>query len=157
MATFDTKTKITNSVKAFQNDNLTQNSLNLFQNLGYNTSRQNPLDETKYEFFRDEFLPRQIYFNEEKALFSEWNYIDILFQLSKDELTNQVSFFDTKQVDQTRIETYLFIVIGLKGEIYSRTKLAQITRELTVKGNSVSEVYGKMAKWYLKYGIIFHY
>jgi len=116
MATFDTKTKISNSIKDFKQGNLANKCLNLFQTLGYDTSRHNPFDETTLRFFRDEFLPGQVKFNEEKALVSEWNYIDLLFQLSKDELTNQISLFDTKQVDQTRIETYLFFVIGLKGK-----------------------------------------
>ena len=130
MAAFDTKTKISDSIKAFKQGNLTQSSLNLFKNLGYNTERANPFDETTYKYFRDEILPDQYEFNGEKALVEEWNYVDLLFQLSKDELTNQISLFDTKQVDQTRIETYLFFVIGLTGKNYTRTQLAQITREI---------------------------
>jgi adenine-specific DNA-methyltransferase len=130
MPTFDSKTNISNSIKAFQKGSLTQNSLNLFKTLGYNTERQLPFEETTYEWFRDEFLDDSIELKEDKALTADWNYIDLLFQLSKEELSNQVSLFDTKQVDQTRIETYLFFVIGLKGENYNRTQLAGITREV---------------------------
>ena len=130
MPTFDTKTNISNSIKAFQKGDLTQNSLNLFKILGYNTDRQFPFEEKTFDWFRDEFLEDSAELKEVKALTADWNYIDLLFQLSKEELSNQVSLFDTKQVDQTRIETYLFFVIGLKGKNYNRTQLAGITREI---------------------------
>jgi len=103
MQTFDTKTNISNSIKAFQKGKLSQNSLDLFKTLGYNTERQLPFEEKSYSWFRAEFLDDSVELKEDKALTADWNYIDLLFQLSKEELSNQVSLFDTKQVDQTRI------------------------------------------------------
>ncbi len=54
----------------------------------------------------------------------------MLFQLSKEEVQKQASLFDTKQVDRTVIETYLFFAIELSHDEYSRTELSVITREV---------------------------
>ncbi|WP_340111971.1 Eco57I restriction-modification methylase domain-containing protein [Maribellus mangrovi] len=132
MSAIETKTSISDTIKAFSKGDLTQNSMKLFQTLGYNTERQLPFDEPTFAYFRDEFLPDELVFNEEKALVNDWNYIDLLFQLSVQELTNQISLFDTKQVDNKRIESYLFLTIGLSEKTYSRTQLSQITREINL-------------------------
>jgi len=50
--------------------------------------------------------------------------------LSKDEVTPQHDLFNTKQVDRTIIETYLFFAIELSNNDYSRTALSQIVREI---------------------------
>ncbi len=49
---------------------------------------------------------------------------------TEDEITGQHGLFDTKQVDRTIIETYLFFVLDLSKDHYSRTTLSQITREI---------------------------
>jgi len=47
------------------------------------------------------------------------------------------------------------VILKLKSEIYD-TSIAEFMEEKKVfKGDSVSEVYGKVAKWYYKNGIIF--
>lgn len=45
-------------------------------------------------------------------------------------MLKQTSLFDTKKVDSTVIETYLFFAIELSKEQYSRTELSLITREV---------------------------
>lgn len=47
MSPIDIKKQIELAIKNFNNGNLTQNSINLFESLGYNTERQAPLDNTK--------------------------------------------------------------------------------------------------------------
>jgi len=54
----------------------------------------------------------------------------LLFQLSREEVSQQASLFDTKQVDKTIIETYLFFALELTGDEYNRTDLSNITREI---------------------------
>ena len=130
MSDFEIKQNIQSALKSFQEANLTEKSLNLFKNLGYNTKRQAPLDKKTYKGFKDAYLDGNTRFNEEKAVVSEWKYIDLLFQLSKDEITTQIGLFDTKRVDRTIIETYLFFVIELSKESYSRSALSHITREM---------------------------
>ncbi len=124
------KQKIQSALQSFSKGNLTENALNLFQTLGYNTERQSPLNKPTFAAFKASFIDNQSTFNEEKAKVGDWKYVDLLFQLSKEEILRQMSRFDTKQVDRTIIETYLFFVIELANEHYSRTALSHITREV---------------------------
>ncbi len=132
MAQTDTEIKfsIEKVIKAFSCGNLTENSLKLFQVLGYNTERQQPLPEKSFACFKEYYIDTVSSFNEEKALAKEWQQIDLLFQLTKEEVTGQNSLFDTTQVDRTIIEAYLFFCIELNDREYTRTALSQITREI---------------------------
>ncbi|MEZ4527950.1 MAG: hypothetical protein R2941_18715 [Desulfobacterales bacterium] len=78
----------------------------------------------------DSFLSSETRFRADRALASEWKSIDLLFQLTKEEVSDTKSLFDTKKVDNTIIEAYLFFCIELEKSAYSRTALAQITREI---------------------------
>jgi adenine-specific DNA-methyltransferase len=124
------KIKIENCLRDFSQGSLSQNSLNLFASLGYNIDRQASLDKPAYSAFKAAYAETNNRFNEEKARVKEWQYVDLLFQLSKDEVTQQHSLFDTRRVDKTIIETYLFFVIELTGSLYNRTAFSQITREV---------------------------
>jgi len=124
------KLAIQQAIIEFSKTPVYQASIELFKTLGYNTARQNPLPNKSYDDFRDSFLGTDPTFNEEKACVKEWKSIDLLFQLTADEVSSQSSLFDTKQVDNTIIETYLFFSIELTKAEYNRTQLAQITREI---------------------------
>ena len=126
----ETKRRIETAIKAFSKGNLTQNALDLFQTLGYTTDRQASLAKPTYAQFKELFISADSRFNEDKALTSQWKYVDLLFQLTKDEVSRHTSLFDTKQVDRTIIEAYLFFVIELVPIGYSRTALSHITREV---------------------------
>src|SRR3990170_1871550 len=134
MTAAELKRKIDQSIQAFSEGNLTANALQLFQTLGYNTERQAPLDKPTFAEFKESYIQPSPPFNEKKALVTEWKYVDLLFQLSKEEVLKQTSLFTTKLVDRTAIEAYLFFTIELTNELsgdhYSRTELAQITREV---------------------------
>src|SRR5882757_3603909 len=116
------------SLGAFKTGNFTSNGLNFFQTLGYITDRMAPLHKPSFAEFKGTYIEDKK-FDETKAKANEWKYVDLLFQLSKEELQKQISGFDTLRVDQTIIETYLFFVIELSKEQYSRTELSLITRE----------------------------
>jgi very-short-patch-repair endonuclease len=132
------KREIDSALQAFSTGNLSQSALSLFAALGYNTQRQNPfVQKTSAEFeenFGHVFAEKK--FNKDKARFDQWKSIDLLFQLSRDELSDQPRLFDTRKVrwegedKETVIETYLFFAIELAGFEYSRTAFAQITREV---------------------------
>jgi adenine-specific DNA-methyltransferase len=124
------KKSIQEAIQQFKTGNITDNAIALFNCLGYNTDRQSPLSKPTFDTFRDSFIADHCRFHEEKALANSWKYVDLLFQLSKDEISQQNSLFDTKQVDRTIIETYLFFAIELHPGAYSRTALSQITREV---------------------------
>lgn len=133
MIEINTKQNIQQSIKSFEKENLTQNGLNFFETLGYNTERQSSLEEKTFKEFEEYYIknnPNEINFDNEKALTSEWNYVDLLFQLSRQEVLKQVSLFDIKKVDNQIIESYLFFTIELTNKEYSRSKLAQVTREI---------------------------
>lgn len=130
MTEFETKSNIETSLENFQKGDLYQNAINLFEVLGYNTKRQAPLEKKDYNTFKSSFIEDINKFNEEKALVKEWKYVDFLFQLSKEEISNTTSLFDTGRVDNTIIESYLFFVIELKNKNYNRTALSRITREV---------------------------
>ncbi|MDX9799504.1 MAG: hypothetical protein RBT05_11685, partial [Bacteroidales bacterium] len=129
---------IKSAIENFAQNNLSSQSIHLFQTLGYNTRLQDPFLEKNYKEFQNHFGEyfSEKRFNEEKALTKEWRYIDLLFQLTKNELSNQNSLFHTGKVKwqgeekESVIETYLFFAIELSQNEYSRTELAQITREI---------------------------
>lgn len=129
MTTEEFKTNIQEAFQAFSKGNLTKNSLELFGKLGYVTERRAPLDKPTFEEFQDTYVSDQR-FDETKARVKEWKYVDLLFQLSREEVSQQSSLFDTKQVDKTIIETYLFFALELTSEEYNRTDLSNITREI---------------------------
>lgn len=129
MTTEEFKTNIQDALQAFAKGNLTKNSLELFSKLGYITERRAPLDKPTFDEFQDTYISDQR-FDETKARIKEWKYVDLLFQLSREEVSQQASLFDTKQVDKTIIETYLFFALELTGEEYNRTDLSNITREI---------------------------
>lgn len=130
MNEIELKHSIESSIRAFLSGSISQNALNLFATLGYKTDRQNPFIEKTYRFFKDSFLEPDTSFNEAKARVDDWKSIDLLFQLTQEELFDQQTIFDTKRVDNTIIETYLFFAIELIKTDYSRSALAQITREI---------------------------
>jgi len=129
MTTEEFKTNIQDALQAFAKGNLTKNSLELFSKLGYVTERRAPLDKPTFDEFQDTYISDQR-FDETKARVKEWKYVDLLFQLSREEVSQQASLFDTKQVDKTIIETYLFFALELTGDEYNRTDLSNITREI---------------------------
>lgn len=129
MTTEEFKTNIQEALQAFAKGNLTKNSLDLFSKLGYVTERRAPLDMPTFDEFKDTYISDQR-FDEAKAKVKEWKYVDLLFQLSREEISQQASLFDTKQVDKTIIETYLFFALELTGGEYNRTDLSNITREI---------------------------
>ena len=98
------KSEIQKTIKDFAEGNLTENALKLFQTLGYDTDRQAPLNKPAFVEFNDNFITPEKNFNESKALCSEWKYVNLLFQLSKEEIFKQNSSFDTKRVDRLTIQ-----------------------------------------------------
>jgi adenine-specific DNA-methyltransferase len=95
----DVKEKILQSIQAFSIGNLTENALDLFKCLGYNTDMQAPLESQDYNCFKSCYIDGRPNFKEEKASVKEWKYIDLLFQLSREGISRQYGLFETKRVD----------------------------------------------------------
>jgi hypothetical protein len=147
----EVKLAIQSAIKDFSKETLTDRAIHLFKTLGYNTERQNPFPQKSYNFFKESFLDGDSRFNQEKALVKEWKSVDLLFQLTRDEVSDQKSIFGSGKVKwegedkETVIETYLFFAIELIKTDYSRSALAQITRE-------INKIFPMPAMLLFKYG-----
>ena len=128
----DEKLNIQEAIKAFSKDDISTAGINLFSVLGYDTSLQAPLDNKTYSEFKENYIdssPAADRFSEEKALTEQWESIDILFQLTDDSFSGTKSLFE-ESVNPTDIQSYLCFAIELKGNEYSKTQIAGITREV---------------------------
>ena len=128
------KTTIKDALNRFTDDNLAENARNLLNTLGYRSERTTPLEPNTAEAFIAAYSLRST-LNRDKALVTEWETIDPLFQLRGDDLTRTDAVrerFDSSvtQVDNTIIESYVFLALRLRGSTYNRTQLSQITREI---------------------------
>ncbi len=126
------KQAIAETLQRFRSGNLAQNARDLLNTLGYYSDLEMDLEPNTAEVFIAEFdLSNKM--NRERAQVDEWASIDLLFQLREEEITEsgnaQISF-DNRQIDNTRIESYLFFALKLRKSNYTRTQLSNITREI---------------------------
>ena len=128
------KKKIEQALHQFASGNLADNAKHLFDVLGYRSERTMNLDPNTADSFLSAFnLQDNQGFNPERALIAKWESIDVLFQLTEDEIGNNPNLeidFGSGGIDEARMESYLFFAIKLSGDQYSRTQLSQITREI---------------------------
>ncbi|RKY52890.1 MAG: hypothetical protein DRP89_06955, partial [Candidatus Neomarinimicrobiota bacterium] len=129
------KEQIQKVINEFNQKDLFDAGINLFKTLGYNTERQNRLDNPTYEGFYNNYIEvsdkiGDIEKFKEKAHVQEWKRIELLFQLTDSEMSNPEESFGTGKVNNTLIEAYLFFAIELNGDNYTRTVLSSITRQI---------------------------
>ena len=128
----DEKINIQEAIKSFANDDITNAGISLFSVLGYDTSLQAPLEKKTYMEFKENYIdssPSADRFSEEKALVSDWKSIDILFQLTNDSFNGTKSLFE-ESINPTDMQSYLCFAIELINEDYSKSQIANITREI---------------------------
>jgi len=107
---------------------LSANALALFTTLDYQSNRTLKLPANTAQGLQDHF---GFHLNPARASLAEWQTVDVLFQITDAEMQPQNSLFNsTVQVDNSRIESYLFFAIRLHKKSYTRTELATITREV---------------------------
>ena len=126
------KNDIKNTLKRFTDGNLADNARHLLNTLGYRSDRTMSLDPNTAAEFIDNFDPSNT-MNAERALLDEWESIDLLFQLTGDEisLSDQATLgFEAGGIDNSIYQSYLFFALKLRGSSYTRTQLSQITREI---------------------------
>ena len=128
------KVAIKETLNNFTEGTLAENARHLLNMLGYQSERTLALEPNTTEAFIDTYdLHGKL--NRDRALTAKWVSIDPLFQLRGEDLTHTDTtgwLFDTSQtqVDNTIIESYLFLALRLDGRSYNRTQLSQITREI---------------------------
>lgn len=128
----DEKLNIQEAITAFVKDDISKAGINLFTVLGYDTSLQAPLDDKTYEEFKGNYIensPNAERFSEDKAMTNEWKSIDILFQLTDNSFSGQLQLFDSK-LDPLNPQSYLCFAIELHGNEYTKSQIANITREV---------------------------
>ena len=126
------KNDIKNALKHFAEGNLADNARRLLDTLGYQSERTMSLQPNTAEGFIENFDPSNT-MNLERALLDEWESVDILFQLTGDEITlsdQTTSGSEEGGIDNSVYQSYLFFALKLRGNGYSRTQLSQITREI---------------------------
>ena len=126
------KNDIKNALQRFTNGNLAHNARHLLDTLGYRSKRTISLEPNTAAEFIDNFDPSNT-MNAERALLDQWESIDLLFQLTGDEITlsDQPTFgFEGGGIDNSIYQSYLFFALKLHGSSYTRTQLSQITREI---------------------------
>ena len=121
-------------LERFTDGSLAENTTNLLKVLGYESQRTLSRTSNTVEAFLADFDNRGR-MNREKALLDEWQTADFLFQLTADEISQQdfqetINFAERGSVDNTIYHSYLFLAVKLNGETYSRSALANITREI---------------------------
>ncbi len=127
------QTDIQRALNNFADGNLAQNATALLSVLGYESQRTLSRTSNTVEAFLEDF-DNHGRMNREKALLHEWQTADFLFQLTADEIKQHaqetITFHEDQGVDNTIYYSYLFLAVKLKGDTYSRTALANITREI---------------------------
>ena len=127
------RTDIQRALNQWTNGELHENATHLLKVLGYESQRTLNRDNNTIEAFREDFDPNNL-INPQKAHLQEWQTADFLFQITADEIrqhTQEVlTFNEDPGVDESIYQSYLFLAIKLKGDTYSRTALANITREI---------------------------
>lgn len=135
----DLKESIENTLKTFDRSSLREAGIDLFRSLGYESKKTLRLKDNTLAGFTKQFSGAKK-LNHDRAMSANWKTIDVLFQLTDDEVRQGLGFGQEDmftsdgQVDDTRIESYLFVAIELKakddGTNYTRTDLSRITRAL---------------------------
>ena len=126
------KQKISEALQRFRSGKLAQNARDLLNTLGYHSDLEMDIEPNTAKGFIAEFdLSDKM--NRERAQIDDWVSIDLLFQLREEEITESDKIqipFDNRQIDNTRIESYLFFALKLQNGNYTRTQLSNITREI---------------------------
>lgn len=129
------KYAIRDALYDFNNKPMSIAATSLLNTLGYRSDKRIELQPNNEKQFRAEFDPQKK-LNGEKALVGMWSSVDVLFQITDDEIQEsmggQPMMFASNRVDGAIINSYLFFAIQLKEreKAYTRTELANITREV---------------------------
>ncbi len=125
----DLKNAILENLRNCQTGDLLENAHALLHTLGYHSEKTVELSPNTPENFVESFV-QVAGFNDEKALLNKWRTVDLIFQLTDEELNLAKVSNLRKDFDPKIYQSYLFIAIELEDDAYSRTKLVTITREV---------------------------
>ena len=114
-------------VQAFNDHPLRSAALSLFATLGYKSDRTVAIDSV--EAFCNQFDPDGLLAHP-RAQTSNWKAIELLFQLTDEELSRNATLFKDTTVSASLLQSYVFFAVELRPGDYARGKLAAITRQI---------------------------
>ena len=109
----DSLKQIENTIRYFDGKKLYESSIAFYKALGYESDKTDRISPNTFGGFLSSFNIKAESFNNEKAMATNWEKVEFVFQLSTDELSGQSELFDNKKIDNKRIESYLFFSKGL--------------------------------------------
>lgn len=125
------KAKLQTAVQAFGSQALRSSALGLFAELGYTSDRT--LAVSSVDDFCSQFDSHKR-LDHPSAMKSQWESVELLFQLTDEELSNNATLFKDDTVSAGLTRSYVFFAIELKpssvANDYTRGKLAAITRQI---------------------------
>jgi len=121
------KQRIGQRIQAFAAQPLRKAALSLFSTLGYKSDRT--VDTRSIADFRGQFDPDSRLAHP-AALIASWKSVELLFQLTDEELSSSTALFKDEAVKASLLQSYIFIAIELADGDYARGKLAGIVRQI---------------------------
>jgi len=126
------RTKIKESIGYFDRKPCAQAASELLNNLGYQSDKSLKLENDSADIFLETFNSEGK-LNPEKARTEQWQSIEILFQITDEDVRGslgQKSLFSAEALENTNINSFLFLSLCLSNASYTRSQLATITREI---------------------------
>ena len=126
-------TRIQNSINTFAETPLREASTRLLNALGYHSERtgNEGIDTQVFQSLREAAAARRAQAPPDaldRLRINDWEKFHLIFQLSDDEINRQETLFEPPNVDSGLMLSYIFVAVQLRGENWTRTQLADITR-----------------------------
>jgi adenine-specific DNA-methyltransferase len=121
------KQRIGQSIQAFATEPLRRAALSLFSTIGYESERT--LETDSVADFREKFDPESKLAHP-AALVASWQSVELLFQLTDEELSRSTALFKDEAVKISLLQSYIFVAIELTEGDYARGKLAGVARQI---------------------------
>lgn len=127
----DIRPHLCKKLQALLSSDFRNGHLELLETLGYRSDKTMPIPNANpAQFIQIAENGAGANIDKAKAKYEDWKKVDILFQLTDEELSGQTSLFDATELKPKLLQSYLFFAIELKGKRYSRTDLSTITRQI---------------------------
>lgn len=121
------KQAISQRLQVFATQPLRQAALSLLSALGYTSDRT--VETKSVTDFRAQFDP-EAKLAHPAAFITCWQSVELLFQLTDEELSSSTALFKDEAVKTSLLQSYIFIAVELAEGDYARGKLAGIARQI---------------------------
>ena len=121
------KKEIQAVVQSFASSSLRDAAVSLFATLGYRSDRT--VSTSSVTDFCKQFDANGL-LDHPRAQKSQWKSIELLFQLTDEELSRNATLFKDTAVRASLLQSYVFFAVELQPSDYARGKLAAITRQI---------------------------